>query len=218
MSVWKIKYVVYFNYLTVRREIGTKRKRALYFWRGLTLELNWSFLKGWEGWNFGGRFGPFKLQCGFSIFQIGPSHGPIWPSQLGRFSPKNWCQKQPHFNGAELTPSLYQTGLTRFGPIFGAKATLYTVYSYSFALFSSYTAAVMPLFTPLRPVSFATGVPPFFTVALLHTCMRSFNPETQRSFVPYSFTLLHPLLNQPINNYWSTCFSVCLFGSFFFLS
>ena len=42
----------------------------------------------------------------------------------GSIQPQNWCQKQPHFNGAELTLSEYQTGLTRFGPIFGAKSTL----------------------------------------------------------------------------------------------
>ena len=31
------------------------------------------------------------------------------------------------FNGAELTLSEYQTGLTHFGPIFGAKSTLLIV-------------------------------------------------------------------------------------------
>ena len=144
-----------------------------------------------------------------------------------QFGPYNWVDLAPKI-GAKNNPISMGTNWPQactkldslvLAPFLGPKQlfTLYTVYSYSFALFSSYTAAVMPLFTRLRPVSFATGVPPFFTVALLHTCMRSFNPEIQRSFVPYYFTLLHPLLNQPINNYWSTCFPVCLFGSFFFL-
>ena len=66
-----------------------------------------------------------KFQGGSSILQIDPSHGPIWPLQLGQFSPKNGCQKQPLFNGAELTLSQWQTGPTRFGPFFGAKSTLH---------------------------------------------------------------------------------------------
>lgn len=43
---------------------------------------------------------------------------------MGSIQPQNWCQKQPHFNGAELTLGQCQTGLTRFGPIFGAKSAL----------------------------------------------------------------------------------------------
>ena len=79
----------------------------------------------WDGWNFRGCIGPFKFQSGSIILQIDPSHGPIWPLQLGQFSPQNGCQKQPHFNGAELTLSQLQTGLTRFGPFFRAKSTLH---------------------------------------------------------------------------------------------
>jgi len=33
--------------------------------------------------------------------------------------------KQPHFNEAELALEQYQSGLARFGPIFGAKLALF---------------------------------------------------------------------------------------------
>ena len=197
MSVWKIKYVVYFNYLTVRREIGTKRKRALYFWRGLTLELNWSFLKGWKGWNFGGGFGPFKLQCGFSIFQFGPHN---WVD----LAPKIGAKSNPISMGPNWPQACTKLDSLVLAPFLGPKQhfTLYIpTLLHSFLPTPQPSCpyllpcALSPSLLEYRPSSQSHSYTPAYVPSILklnaHSC-----PTLLRSFTPYSTSPL-TIIDQP---------------------
>ena len=73
----------------------------------------------------GGCFGYWKIQNGPSVFHIDPLHGLIWPRCKGQFSPKFWYQNSPISVGLNWPPKQYHSGLTRFGPIFGAKLALF---------------------------------------------------------------------------------------------
>ena len=81
-------------------------ERALFFWTGFTLELNWLFFKGSlvRGLKFWSHFSPFKFQSGSNTFQFGPhnwvnlapkigaknspiSMGPNWPQASTKLDP-----------------------------------------------------------------------------------------------------------------------------------
>ena len=74
---------------------------------------------------WGGCFGYWKIQNGPSVFHIDPLHGLIWPRCKGQFSPKFWYQNSPISVGLNWPQKQYHSGLTRFGPIFGAKLALF---------------------------------------------------------------------------------------------
>ena len=74
---------------------------------------------------WGGCFGYWKIQNGPRVFHIDPLHGLIWPRCKGQFSPKFWYQNSPISVGLNWPPKQYHSGLTRFGPIFGAKLALF---------------------------------------------------------------------------------------------
>ena len=125
MSVWKIKYMVYFHYLTVRGKISMERKEPytsevahigaeLALFKGAICERAEILGAVLAPINF--KVAPVFFKFTLHMVQFGPYNGVDSAPKL--------VPKQPHFNGAELTLSEYQTGLTRFGPIFGAKSTL----------------------------------------------------------------------------------------------
>ena len=72
-----------------------------------------------------GCFGSWKIQSGPSVFHIGPLHGLIWPRCKGQISPKFWYQNSPISIGLNWPQKQYRSGLTRFGPIFGAELALF---------------------------------------------------------------------------------------------
>ena len=74
---------------------------------------------------WGGCFGYWKIQNGPSVFHIDPLHGLIWPRCKGQFSPKFWYQNSPISVGLNWPQKQYHSGLTRSGPIFGAKLALF---------------------------------------------------------------------------------------------
>ena len=74
---------------------------------------------------WGGCFGYWKIQNGPSVFYIDPLHGLIWPRCKGQFSPKFWYQNSPISVGLNWPQKQYHSGLTHFGPIFGAKLALF---------------------------------------------------------------------------------------------
>ena len=74
---------------------------------------------------WGGCFGYWKIQNGPSVFHIDPLHGLIWPRCKGQFSPKFWYQNSPISRGLNWPQKQYRSGLTRFGPIFGAELALF---------------------------------------------------------------------------------------------
>ena len=113
MSVWKIKYVVYIHYLPERGEISMEREEPFtsevaHIWAELAI--------------LGGSFVRAEI-LGAVLAPLNSNVAPVFSKlalHMVQFGPYNWVV---HFNGAELTPSQYQTGLTRFGPIFWAKST-----------------------------------------------------------------------------------------------
>ena len=72
-----------------------------------------------------GCFGYWKIQNGPSVFHIDPFHGLIWPRCKGQFSPKFWYQNSPISIGLNWPLKQYRSGLTLFGPIFGAELALF---------------------------------------------------------------------------------------------
>ena len=72
-----------------------------------------------------GCFGYWKIQIGPSVFHIDPFHGLIWPRCKGQFSPKFWYQNSPISIGLNWPQKQYRSGLTLFGPIFGAELALF---------------------------------------------------------------------------------------------
>ena len=127
--MWKIKYVVYFHYDCKRGKSARRGNSPLHL-KWPTLELNWQFLMGSfvRGLKFRGPFwhplnsnvAPVFSKLALLMVQFGPYN---WVNLA-----QKWCQKQPHFNGAELTPSQCQTGLACFGPKklnIWAKSTLF---------------------------------------------------------------------------------------------
>ena len=117
--------MVYFHYLTVRGKISMERKEPSTF-EVVHIGAELTLFKG----AICERAEILRAVLAPINFKVAPvfSNSPFTWSNLapttGSIQPQNWCQKQPHFNGAELTLSECQTGLTRFGPIFGAKSTL----------------------------------------------------------------------------------------------
>ena len=72
-----------------------------------------------------GLFWLLEIQNGPSVFHIDPFHGLIWPRCKGQFSPKFWYQNSPISIGLNWPQKQYRSGLTRFGPIFGAELALF---------------------------------------------------------------------------------------------
>ena len=103
--MWKIKHVVYFHYDCKRGKSARRGNSPLHL-KWPTLELNWQFLMGSfvRGLKFRGPFwhplnsnvAPVFSKLALLMVQFGPYN---WVNLA-----QKWCQKQPHFNGAELTP------------------------------------------------------------------------------------------------------------------
>lgn len=122
------------------------------------------------------------------------------------------------------TPAPLRFFITLLIPIY----TSYLLHSYLSVLLPSSSPTFLLFYTLFIPhrnrysliYPHAPCLLRYWSTALLHSRtprqLRFFNPELQRSSAPYSFILLHPLLNQPINNYRSICISVYKFYSFFF--
>ena len=98
---------------------------------------------------WGGCFGYWKIQNGPSVFHIDPLHGLIWPRCKGQFSPKFWYQNSPISVGLNWPQKQYHSGLTRFGPIFGAKLALFILQCRKYLSRSS-TASLVHAFVNSR--------------------------------------------------------------------
>ena len=104
-------------------------ERALFFWTGFTLELNWLFFKGSlvRGLKFWSHFSPFKFQSGSNTFQFGPHNWVNLAPKIGaKNSPismgPNWPQASTKLDPLALAPFFGPNPLFSFYSVLGGFA------------------------------------------------------------------------------------------------